>query len=171
MVLVAAVVFLLASILFGRGEELPALTSVRRGGGCRPPFPGFARVRGAASGRDDGPRLMAAPSIVRNGAKIDAAINTAAAVAELDTPLDELLWSFAPDPAGRPRPATLDEVPAVTPESKAMAKELKRRGFTFVGPTTCYAMMQATGMVDDHIATCWRAGGQGRNPREAGSVR
>jgi DNA-3-methyladenine glycosylase I len=64
-----------------------------------------------------------------------------------------LLWGFAPD--ARPRPATLADVPAVTPESTAMAKELKKRGFKFVGPTTAYALMQATGMVDDHVADCW----------------
>ena len=67
--------------------------------------------------------------------------------------LDELLWSFAPPP--RPRPAAMSDVAAVTPESTAMARELKRRGFRFVGPTTAYALMQATGMVDDHLATCW----------------
>jgi DNA-3-methyladenine glycosylase I len=67
-----------------------------------------------------------------------------------------LLWSFAPTRRRR-RPRTLADVPARSPESTAMAKELKRRGFQFVGPTTAYALMQATGMVDDHIATCWRA--------------
>jgi DNA-3-methyladenine glycosylase I len=74
----------------------------------------------------------------------------------VDLDLDRLLWSFAP--ADHIRPASGADVPAVTPESKAMAKELKRRGFAFVGPTTCYAMMQATGMVDDHLADCWRSG-------------
>jgi DNA-3-methyladenine glycosylase I len=70
--------------------------------------------------------------------------------------LAELLWSFAPpDRAQRPRPTAMADVPAVTPESTAMAKELKRRGFRFVGPTTAYALMQATGMVDDHTADCW----------------
>ena len=73
----------------------------------------------------------------------------------LDQPLDELLWSFAP--AAHARPATLADVPAVSPESTAMAKELKRRGFRFVGPTTCYALMQAAGLVDDHVVDCWRA--------------
>ena len=99
---------------------------------------------------------------MRNRAKIDATIRNAAAILDLHIPLDTLLWSFAPDPAGRPRPASIGEVPAVTPESKAMAKELKKRGFAFVGPTTCYALMQATGMVDDHIASCWRSGLNGR---------
>ncbi|MGZ4573340.1 MAG: DNA-3-methyladenine glycosylase I, partial [Blastococcus sp.] len=70
--------------------------------------------------------------------------------------LTELLWSFAPD-GSRERPATLADVPATSPESTAMAKELKRRGFVFVGPTTAYALMQATGMVDDHVVSCFRA--------------
>ncbi|MDT5064002.1 MAG: DNA-3-methyladenine glycosylase [Mycobacterium sp.] len=98
-------------------------------------------------------RLMADTGIVRNGAKIEATIANARAVADLDVDLSELLWSFAPPP--RPRPVDASGVPAVTPESTAMARELKRRGFKFVGPTTAYALMQATGMVDDHLASCW----------------
>jgi DNA-3-methyladenine glycosylase I len=98
-------------------------------------------------------RLIADTGIVRNRAKIVATIANARAAADLDIDLGELLWSFAP-PA-RPRPVDMSEVPAVTPESTAMAKELKRRGFKFVGPTTAYALMQATGMVDDHLASCW----------------
>jgi DNA-3-methyladenine glycosylase I len=98
-------------------------------------------------------RLMNDAGIVRNRAKIEATIANARAVADLDVDLGELLWSFAP--ARRPRPADLSQVPAVTAESTAMAKELKRRGFKFVGPTTAYALMQATGMVDDHTASCW----------------
>ena len=70
--------------------------------------------------------------------------------------LDALLWSFAPT-ADRPRPRSPAEIPATSVESVAMARELKRRSFRFVGPTTAYALMQATGMVDDHVATCWRA--------------
>jgi DNA-3-methyladenine glycosylase I len=98
-------------------------------------------------------RLMSDTGIVRNRAKIEATIANARAAAELDVDLGELLWSFAPP--SRPRPAGISQVPAVTPESTAMAKELKRRGFRFVGPTTAYALMQATGMVDDHTADCW----------------
>jgi DNA-3-methyladenine glycosylase I len=100
-------------------------------------------------------RLMADEGIVRNRAKIDATIANARAAAELGSPedLSKLLWSFAPSP--RPRPADGSEIPSATDESKAMAKELKRRGFRFVGPTTAYALMQATGMVDDHIRGCW----------------
>jgi DNA-3-methyladenine glycosylase I len=134
------------------------ITILRKREGFRSAFRGFDPVKVAKFGDKDVTRLMADVAIVRNRAKIDAAIKNAKAIATLDTPLDDLLWSFAPDPAGRPRPTTLADVPAITPESKAMAKELKRRGFSFVGPTTCYALMQATGMVDDHIAACWRAG-------------
>jgi DNA-3-methyladenine glycosylase I len=98
-------------------------------------------------------RLMDDTGIVRNRSKIEATIANARAAADLDVDLGDLLWSFAPPP--RPRPTDFSQVPAVTPESTAMAKELKRRGFKFVGPTTAYALMQATGMVDDHIASCW----------------
>ncbi len=100
-------------------------------------------------------RLLADEGIVRNRAKIEATISNARAVIGLgsEQDLSELLWSFAP-PA-RPRPATLAEIPSATAESKAMARELKRRGFRFVGPTTAYALMQATGMVDDHLRGCW----------------
>ncbi|MDT4921356.1 MAG: DNA-3-methyladenine glycosylase [Pseudonocardiales bacterium] len=102
-------------------------------------------------------RLLDDAGIVRNRAKIEAAISNARAVrAAVPEGLDALLWSYAP-PSRRPRPRTLADVPAVSAESTAMAKELKRRGFRFVGPTTAYALMQATGMVDDHVASCWRA--------------
>ena len=96
---------------------------------------------------------MADAGIVRNRAKIEATIANAKAVLALDGELDELLWSFAPTP-DRPAPVTGLDVPAVTAESTAMAKALKRDGFRFVGPTTAYALMQATGMVNDHLAGC-----------------
>ncbi len=101
-------------------------------------------------------RLMADPGIVRNRAKIEATIANARLAADLDADLSGLLWSYAPPP--RPRPATADEVPSETPESVAMARGLKARGFRFVGPTTAYALMQATGMVDDHVRNCWVPG-------------
>jgi DNA-3-methyladenine glycosylase I len=102
-------------------------------------------------------RLLADPGIVRNRAKIEATVANARAIREsVPEGLDELLWSFAPVPPA-PRPAAPADVPATSTASVAMAKELKRRGFRFVGPTTAYALMQATGMVDDHVATCWRA--------------
>jgi DNA-3-methyladenine glycosylase I len=143
--------------LEGFQSGLSWITILRKRENFRRAFAGFDPEKIAGFGAADVERLMADASIVRNRAKIDAVIRNARAIAELDTPLDKLLWSFAPEPGGRPRPRTLADVPAVTPESKAMAKELKRRGFAFVGPTTCYALMQATGMVDDHIAGCWRA--------------
>jgi DNA-3-methyladenine glycosylase I len=121
----------------------------------RAAFAGFAPERVAAFGDDDVARLLADAGIVRNRSKIEATIRNARAVLELDVPLDELVWSFAP--AHHVRPATVADVPATTPESVAMAKVLKRRGLRFVGPTTCYALMQATGIVDDHVADCWRA--------------
>lgn len=131
------------------------LTILRKRPAFRAAFAGFEPAAVAAFDTADRERLLADAGIVRNRAKIDAAIRNARAVAELDRPLDEFLWSFAPP--RRPRPPSLGEVPATTPESTAMARELKRRGFGFLGPTTCYALMQATGMVDDHIAGCWRA--------------
>ncbi|HET8589334.1 MAG TPA: DNA-3-methyladenine glycosylase I [Nakamurella sp.] len=135
------------------------LTILRKRPAFREAFAGFAIGTVAGFGADDVARLMADTGIVRNRAKIDAAIRNARAALDLDGGLDQLLWSFAP--AGpRTRPATLADVPASTPESTAMAKELKRHGFVFVGPTTAYALMQATGMVDDHVATCFRAAGE-----------
>ncbi|MEV4318644.1 DNA-3-methyladenine glycosylase I [Actinocrispum sp. NPDC049592] len=131
------------------------ITILRKRENFRAAFAGFDPKLVAEFTDADRDRLMADAGIVRNKAKINAAIHNANAVAELDVPLDELLWSFAPRRHRRPR--SMGEVPAVTDESKAMAKELKRRGFVFLGPTTCYALMQATGIVDDHIAACWRA--------------
>jgi DNA-3-methyladenine glycosylase I len=131
------------------------ITVLRKREAFRTAFEGFAADRVARFGDADIARLMADPGIVRNRPKIEACISNARAVLDLDDAegLDALLWSFAPPP----RPArlrTIDEIPAVTPESTAMAKELKRRGFRFVGPTTAYALMQAVGMVDDHLASC-----------------
>lgn len=134
------------------------ITILRKRPAFREAFAGFVPEKVARFDDADRARLLADAGIVRNRLKIDAAMHNARAVLELDVPLDELLWSFAPDPAARTRPATIADVPAVTPESTAMAKELKRRGLRFVGPTTCYALMQATGLVDDHVSYCWRAG-------------
>ncbi len=132
------------------------LIILRKRENFRRAFHGFDAERIARYTKRDINRLMADTGIVRNRAKIEATIANARAIADLDVDLGPLLWSFAPaDRAARPRPADLSQVPAVTPESTAMAKELKRRGFRFVGPTTAYALMQATGMVDDHTADCW----------------
>jgi DNA-3-methyladenine glycosylase I len=107
-------------------------------------------------------RLMLEPRIIRNRAKIEATIGNARALLQLtaDAPgaLHELMWSFAPPPRAA-RVATLAELPAVSPESVAMSKALKKLGFRFVGPTTMYALMQSSGMVDDHVVGCWRATG------------
>jgi DNA-3-methyladenine glycosylase I len=130
------------------------ITILRKREAFRAAFAGFEPERVAAFGDADVARLMADAGIVRNRAKIEAAIVNARAALALDVPLGELLWSFAPDPAGRPAPSSRGDVPAVTPESTAMAKELKRRGFRFVGPTTAYALMQACGLVNDHIEGC-----------------
>ena len=126
------------------------LTILRKRENFRAAFAGFEIERVAAFGDADVARLMSDAGIVRNRAKIDATINNARAAVDLD--LAELLWSFAPEP--RPRPRTSEDIPASTPESAAMAKELKKRGFRFVGPTTAYAMMQACGLVDDHLEGC-----------------
>jgi DNA-3-methyladenine glycosylase I len=129
------------------------LIILRKRENFRRAFEQFDVAKVAGFTERDVERLMADAGIVRNRAKVEATIANARAVADLDADLGELLWSFAP-PA-RPRPVDPSGVPAVTPESTAMAKELKRRGFKFVGPTTAYALMQATGMVDDHLACCW----------------
>lgn len=110
----------------------------------------------ARYGDNDVERLLADAGIVRNEAKIRATINNARRIRDaVPEGLDDLLWSFAP--TDHLRPATVADVPASSAESTAMARELRRRGFRFVGPTTAYALMQATGMVDDHVASCWRA--------------
>ncbi|MDT3396234.1 DNA-3-methyladenine glycosylase I [Streptomyces sp. B1866] len=131
------------------------LTILRRREGFRAAFAGF-RIKEVAQFADaDVTRLLADPGIIRNRAKITAAIANARVAAELaEGELDALIWSYAPDPAGRPVPRTAADVPPVTPESTALARELKRRGFRFVGPTTAYALMQACGLVDDHLADC-----------------
>ncbi|MGS0684189.1 DNA-3-methyladenine glycosylase I [Nakamurella sp. GG22] len=132
------------------------LTILRKRADFRRAFDGFVIDRVAGYDNTDVDRLMADASIVRNRAKIEAALNNARIAAEMDPGLDELLWSFAPS-SPPSRPSTVADLQAITPESKAMAKELKRRGFRFFGPTTAYALMQATGMVDDHVRGCWRA--------------
>lgn len=145
--------------LEGFQSGLSWLTILRKRDNFRSAFAGFSIDRVASFGPADEDRLLADAGIVRNRAKIQATIANARVAAELPDGLDALLWSFAP--GGPPhRPTQLTDVPAVTAESTAMAKALKKRGFRFFGPTTAYALMQATGMVDDHVVTCWRAGGE-----------
>jgi DNA-3-methyladenine glycosylase I len=142
--------------LEGFQSGLSWLTILRRRENFRTAFAGFDPEAVAAFDERDRSRLLADAGIIRNRRKIDAAINNARAVlSAVPEGLADLLWSFAP--AAHRRPTTMAEVPATSPESAAMAKELKRRGFAFVGPTTAYALMQAAGIVDDHLSGCWRA--------------
>lgn len=114
----------------------------------------------AAYGEDDVARLMANPGIIRNRLKVRGAIQNAnafLAITSDGSSFSDLVWSFVGGTPRINRPATLAEVPAFTDEASAMSKALKKRGFTFVGPTICYAFMQSIGMVDDHVTTCFRA--------------
>jgi DNA-3-methyladenine glycosylase I len=129
------------------------LIILRKRPGFRTAFAGFSVAAVADFDDRDVERLLADTGIVRNRLKIEAAIANARVAATLDGGLSDLLWSFAPSKVPR-APRTLEEVPSSTPESTAMAKDLKRRGMKFVGPTTAHALMQATGMVDDHLARC-----------------
>ncbi len=135
---------------------LSFITILRKRPAFRKAFAGFSIEKVARFNEADVERLMSDAGIVRNGAKVDAAIANARAALALPEGVSELIWSFAPARHGRNRPApkVQSDLPAATPESTAMAKELKRRGFRFIGPTTAYAHMQATGMVNDHLATC-----------------
>jgi DNA-3-methyladenine glycosylase I len=133
------------------------LTILRKRENFRRAFDGFDVEKVAAYGARDVKRLLADAAIVRNRKKIEAAITNARAARELHAAgetLDGLIWSFAPDPGSRRAPRTGADIQSTTAESTAMAKELKRRGFVFVGPTTAYASMQAAGLVNDHLEGC-----------------
>ena len=133
------------------------LTILRKQEGFRNAFDGWDIERIAAYGEREIGRLLADAAIIRHRGKIEATIANARAVGSLHDDgrtLDEVLWSFAPDRSTAPAPRSGHEMAAVTDESKAMAKELKRLGFRFVGPTTAYSLMQAAGLVDDHLADC-----------------
>lgn len=142
--------------LEGFQAGLSWITILRRRAAFREVFRGFDAQEVASMTEADVERLLGDERIIRHRGKIEATIQNARATLELDEPLDALLWSFAPPPRST-HPASYAEVPAVTAESTAMSKELRRRGFRFVGPTTMYALMQATGMVDDHLSGCFRA--------------
>jgi DNA-3-methyladenine glycosylase I len=133
------------------------LTILRKRDGFRRAFDDWDLERIAAYDDRDIERLLANAEIVRNRAKIEATIANARATVALHRDgesLDELLWSFAPDPDRLPAPASGHDLEPTSSESKAMAKELKRRGFKFVGPTTAYSLMEAAGLVNDHLAGC-----------------
>ncbi|MFF3515534.1 DNA-3-methyladenine glycosylase I [Streptomyces sp. NPDC002573] len=129
------------------------ITILRRREGFRAAFADFRIAKVAAFTETDQERLLADTGIIRNRAKIEATLANARLLAEwAPGELDELIWSYAP--GSRRAPRTLDDVPAVTAESTALSKALRKRGIRFVGPTTAYALMQACGLVDDHLADC-----------------
>ena len=142
--------------LEGFQAGLSWLTILRKREAFRAAFAGFDAAAVAAFGPDDVARLLSDAGIVRNRAKIEATITNAGATVALQgagESLAGLVWSF--EPAARPAPSSLGDVLASTPESKALSKELLRRGFRFVGPTTVYAAMQSLGIVNDHVAWCF----------------
>ena len=138
--------------LEGFQSGLSWLTILRKRENFRAAFAGFDPAAVAAFGEQDIARLMADAGIVRNRAKINAVIANARATLGLPAGLDVLVWKYAGEPGSAPR--TLADVPASTPASKALSAELKRHGFTFTGPVTAYATMQACGIVNDHLAAC-----------------
>ncbi len=146
--------------LEGFQAGLSWITILRRRPGFREVFHGFDLAAVAAMTPAEADALMLDTRIIRNRAKIEATISNARIALELTDgdagALDRLMWSFAPA-ARAHHPESFAEVPAVTAESTAMSKALRKLGFRFVGPTTMYALMQSTGMVDDHVASCWRA--------------
>jgi DNA-3-methyladenine glycosylase I len=142
--------------LEGFQAGLSWITILRKRPRFREVFEGFDPEKVATFAEDDVERLMLDAGIIRNRAKILATIGNARLVTEMaDGELDAFMWSFAPT-ASTVRPASFADVPAVTPESTAMSKGLRKRGFRFVGATTMYALMQSAGMVDD-IEGCWRS--------------
>ena len=141
--------------LEGFQSGLSWLTILRKRPAFREAFAGFDIAQVAGFDESDVTRLLGNAGIVRNRAKIRATISNAQAIVHGAVGLDQLLWSFAPPPR-----TMVAVVPSTSPESTAMARELRRRGLTFVGPRTAYALMQAVGMVNDHQRGCWLAGAQ-----------
>jgi DNA-3-methyladenine glycosylase I len=146
-------------VLDGAQAGLAWITILRKREGYRRAFEGFVPEVVAAYDEGDVERLLADPGIVRNRQKVNAAITNARALLamhENGETLVDLVWSHAPKPRKRPlRPS--DEIPVTSPEAVALSKALVQRGFKFVGPTIVYAFMQAVGVVDDHLAGCWRS--------------
>ena len=131
------------------------LTILRKRENFRAAFAGFDIAAVAAFGPADVERLLADAGIIRNRAKINAAITNAGAALALPAGLSDLVWSYAEAEQARPAPRTLADVPASTPASKLLAAQLRKNGFTFTGPVTVYAAMQACGIVNDHLADCF----------------
>jgi DNA-3-methyladenine glycosylase I len=145
-------------ILEGAQAGLSWITILKKRGNYRKAFDGFRADKIARYGARDIKRLLADSGIVRNRLKIAATVENAKALLRLqqDTTLDAYLWSFVGGQSKQNRWRNLSQVPARTVESDAMSRDLLRRGFKFVGSTICYALMQATGMVNDHLVTCPR---------------
>ena len=139
--------------LEGFQAGLAWITILRKREAFNAAFAGFRIAEVAAFDEADVERLLGDAGIVRHRGKIEAAIGNARAALELPDGLDALVWGFVPPPRSR-RPRSLAHVPAQTPESVALSKELRRRGFRFIGPTTAYAFIQSAGLVDDHLAGC-----------------
>ena len=148
-------------VLEGFQSGLSWVTILRKRPAFREAFAGFDPDAVAAFGEEDVARLMSDERIVRNRRKIDAAIANARAVVELrsDGGLSQLIWSYRPE--STPQPRSMDEVPSNSEESKALAKDLKRRGFSFVGPVTIFALMEAIGVIDTHLLDSHRRGSSG----------
>ena len=144
-------------ILDGAQAGLAWITILRKRDGYRRAYEGFDPERIAAYGDDDVARLLADPGIVRNRQKVAASVGNARALLAMHDhgeTLDHLVWSHAP--TQHTRPTGPDDIPATSAESDALSKALRARGFTFVGSTIVYAFMQAVGVVDDHVVTCFR---------------
>jgi DNA-3-methyladenine glycosylase I len=142
-------------ILEGAQAGLSWSTILNKRAGYRAAFAGFDPVAVAAFGDDDVARCLADPGIVRNRAKVAATVGNARAWLELDDPVAHL-WSFVDGVPVQNAWSSLDAVPVSTPAAEAMSKDLRRRGFRFVGPTICYSLMQACGLVNDHVTSCFR---------------
>jgi DNA-3-methyladenine glycosylase I len=143
-------------VLEGAQAGLSWTTILRKRDGYHSAFAGFEPARVARFTARDVTRLLKDPGIVRNRMKIEATIANAKAALALGESLDSYLWGFVDGRPIRNRWKRLGELPAETPLSKAMSKDLRTRGFRFVGPTICYAFMQTVGMVNDHVTTCFR---------------
>ena len=148
-------------VLEGAQAGLSWSTILHKREGYREAFAGFDPDAVARFHRDAIERLLLDPSIVRNRLKVESTVTNARAILALHdagATLDALVWSFVDGKPLLGRRRRLGDIPAETDVSRAMSKELKRVGFRFVGPTTCYAFMQATGLVDDHVTSCFRYG-------------
>ncbi len=150
-------------ILEGAQAGLSWITVLRKRQAYREAFDGFDIARVASYAEDDVARLLANPGIVRNRLKVRGAIRTARAALEIQArhgSLDAFIWAFV---GGSPRVnrwTSLGQVPTTTPQAQAMSQALQKADAVFVGPTICYAFMQAAGLVDDHLQLCWKSSGR-----------